>query len=104
MQAFFIISRFRRSVYQLPIDQDAKPTSNIPLALQRLFLLLQTSDSPVSTFELTRSFGWTDDDAATQQDIQEFSRVLQENLETKMKGTPEEGTIEQLFRAFRIIS
>ena len=33
-----------------------------------------------------------------QQDIQEFSRVLQDTLETKMKGTSVEGTIEKLFR------
>ena len=33
-----------------------------------------------------------------QHDIQEFNRVLCDNLETKMKGTPVDGTIANLFQ------
>ena len=36
-------------------------------------------------------------DAFMQHDVQEFNRVLQDNLETKMKGTEAEGAIEKLF-------
>ncbi len=32
-----------------------------------------------------------------QHDVQEFSRILQEKLETKMKGTPAEGAVAKLF-------
>lgn len=32
-----------------------------------------------------------------QRDVQEFNRLLQDNLERKMKGTPAEGSIQQLF-------
>ena len=32
-----------------------------------------------------------------QHDVQEFNRVLQDNLETKMKGTEAEGAISKLF-------
>lgn len=33
-----------------------------------------------------------------QHDVQEFSRILQDKLEVKMKGTPAEGAIPRLFR------
>jgi len=32
-----------------------------------------------------------------QHDVQEFNRVLQDNLENKMKGTKAEGAIQKLF-------
>ena len=51
----------------------------------------------VGTTELTRSFGWDTIDSFMQHDVQEFNRVLCDNLETKMKGTPVEGTINKLF-------
>lgn len=39
----------------------------------------------LDTRELTQSFGWDSADAFMQHDVQEFNRVLQDNLETKMK-------------------
>lgn len=62
-----------------------------------MFYLLQTSDQPVSTTELTRSFGWTSLDSFLQHDVQEFNRVLQDKLEMKMKGTAADGAIKNLF-------
>lgn len=44
--------------------------------------------------ELTRSFGWSSVDAFMQHDVQEFSRVLMDNIEEKMKDTPVEGRIK----------
>lgn len=67
------------------------------LALQRVFYQLQTSDQSVGTTELTKSFGWKSLDAFLQHDVQEFSRVLQDKLESKMKGTPADGAIQHLF-------
>jgi ubiquitin carboxyl-terminal hydrolase 7 len=32
-----------------------------------------------------------------QHDVQEFNRVLQDNLENKMKGTAAEGAVQKLF-------
>lgn len=69
----------------------------MPLALQRVFYQLQTSDQSVGTTELTKSFGWKSLDAFLQHDVQEFSRVLQDKLESKMKGTPADGAIQYLF-------
>jgi ubiquitin carboxyl-terminal hydrolase 7 len=37
------------------------------------------------TTELTKSFGWDSLEAFNQHDVQEFNRVLQDNLESKMK-------------------
>lgn len=37
------------------------------------------------TTELTKSFGWKSNDSFYQHDVQEFNRVLQDNLESKMK-------------------
>jgi hypothetical protein len=39
----------------------------------------------VGTTELTKSFGWTSLDSFLQHDVQEFNRVLQDKLESKMK-------------------
>ena len=85
-----------QAVYQIP-TQDDTPAESVALALQRVFYLLQTSDQPVGTTELTRSFGWKSLDSFMQHDVQEFNRVLQEKLEVKMKGTRADGAITKLF-------
>lgn len=41
--------------------------SSVPLALQRVFYRLQTSERSVGTKELTKSFGWDAYDSFTQQ-------------------------------------
>lgn len=46
---------------------------------------------------MTKSFGWKSLDSFLQHDVQEFNRVLQDKLETKMKGTKAEGAIQKLF-------
>ncbi|KAJ3342286.1 hypothetical protein HDU93_002759 [Gonapodya sp. JEL0774] len=96
LQSLYFTNYFRKMVYQIPTDNDT-PANSIPLALQRVFYNLQISASPPDTRELTRSFGWTTLDAFMQHDVQEFNRVLQDNLETKMKGTKAEGAISKIF-------
>ncbi|CAL1704393.1 unnamed protein product [Somion occarium] len=96
LQSLFCTRYFRKAVYQIPTEDD-HPTESVPLALQRVFYHLQTSDQPVGTTELTKSFGWKSLDAFLQHDVQEFNRVLQDKLETKMKGTKAEGAIAKLF-------
>lgn len=39
----------------------------------------------LGTTELTKSFGWKSLDSFLQHDVQEFNRVLQDKLESKMK-------------------
>ncbi|TFK76518.1 cysteine proteinase [Pluteus cervinus] len=96
LQSLFCTPYFRKAVYQIPTEDD-HPTESVALALQRVFYHLQTSDQPVGTTELTKSFGWKSLDSFLQHDVQEFNRVLQDTLESKMKGTKAEGTIQKLF-------
>lgn len=47
---------------------------------------LQFTAGPVSTKDLTRSFGWDTADAFQQHDVQELNRILCDRLEEKMKA------------------
>ena len=96
LQSLYHLSYFRRVVYKMPYEVGT--TVTIPCALQTLFYRLQTSSDPVNTKELTKSFGWDDFESYHQHDATEFNRVLIDTLETKMKGTSVEGTMEKLFR------
>ncbi len=49
-------------------------------------LQLQFTAGPVSTKDLTRSFGWDTADAFQQHDVQELNRILCDRLEEKMKA------------------
>lgn len=97
VQSIFLTNEFRSAVYKIPTE-NVSPTSSIPLALQRIFYKLQTSQQPPSTIEMTKSFGWDTTESFMQHDVQEFSRVLMDDLENKMKETEVEGTVERLFR------
>jgi ubiquitin carboxyl-terminal hydrolase 7 len=70
---------------------------NSAYTLQRLFYQLQTSDQAVGTTELTKSFGWDTRHIFEQQDVQEFSRKLMERMEDKMKGTPAQNVLPEMF-------
>lgn len=95
LQSIFLTNEFRAAVYKIPT---ASVSSSIPLALQRIFYKLQTAVQPSSTIDMTKSFGWDSAESFMQHDVQEFSRVLLDDLESKMKGTDVEGTVERLFR------
>lgn len=58
---------------------------------------MQTSNTAVSTNELTKSFGWETRHTFEQQDVQELSRKLMERMEEKMKGTDAQNTLPELF-------
>ncbi|KZS99041.1 cysteine proteinase [Sistotremastrum niveocremeum HHB9708] len=96
LQSLFCTRAYRKAVYQIP-TQDDNPTESVALALQRVFYQLQTSDQPAGTIELTKSFGWKSLDSFLQHDVQEFNRVLQDKLESKMKGTQADGAIARMF-------
>ncbi|KAI8978533.1 hypothetical protein BDB01DRAFT_799109 [Pilobolus umbonatus] len=95
-QSLYFTNSFRKAVYQIPTEHD-EPTKSIALALQRVFFNLQHMNTAVGTTELTKSFGWDSFEAFRQHDVQEFNRVLQDNLEIKMKNTPADGAIKNLF-------
>ncbi|CCW45971.1 Ubiquitin carboxyl-terminal hydrolase 7 [Caenorhabditis elegans] len=97
LQSFYFTTGFRRAVYNMDVGTEPNE-SNIVLAMQRVFYELQMASEAVETNSLTRAFGWDKLDAFNQHDVQEFCRVLLDNLETKMKGTSEEKSIPNLFR------
>jgi len=98
LQTLFFTDAFLRGVFLMPTvpgatDNEANTAvaldneKNVALAVQRLFYRLQTSPTAVETQELTRSFGWGGAEAFKQHDVQEFLRVLMDNIEEKMKST-----------------
>ncbi|KAJ2451332.1 ubiquitin-specific protease ubp15, partial [Coemansia sp. RSA 2424] len=96
LQSLYFTNEFRNAVYQIPTEAD-DPKRSVALALQRVFHSLQVSSDAVDTTELTKSFGWDSLESFMQHDVQEFNRVLQDNLETKMKGTVVDGAVARLF-------
>lgn len=97
IQSLYFTNAFRKAVFGIPTGDNDAAGARVPHALQRLFYQLQTSDVPVSTLELTRSFGWDSGDAFTQHDVQELERVLMDSLEGSMKGTAVDGALSTLF-------
>ncbi|KAK6092951.1 ubiquitin-specific protease ubp15 [Batrachochytrium dendrobatidis] len=96
LQSLYFTNYFRKATYLIPTDND-DPQKSVPYAMQRLFYNMQFAPEAASTTELTKSFGWDTTDAFYQHDVQELNRVLQDNLESKMKGTFAEGAIRKLF-------
>lgn len=96
LQSYFFTKYFRKLVYEIPTDNES-PNNSVPLALQKAFYQLQVSKDPLDTLELTRSFGWDSGDAFTQHDVQELNRILMDRLENKMKNTPVEGELNEIF-------
>lgn len=96
LQSLYFTNGFRKAVYQIPTEAEASK-DNSAWTLQRLFYSLQTSEASVPTTELTASFGWESRQIFEQQDVQELCRKLMERLEEKMKGTPAERALPDLF-------
>lgn len=101
LQSLFMTPEFRRAIYQWKFspEGDINEEECIPLQLQRLFCLLQSSSSKsVETTALTKSFGWTDSDSFQQHDVQELCRVLFDALEASFKGTVNETLVNDLYQ------
>jgi ubiquitin carboxyl-terminal hydrolase 7 len=96
LQTLFFTNKLRKAVYMMPTEND-DPYKSVALGMQRIFYELQFSDTSVDTGSLTTSFGWDTIESFYQHDVQEFSRILLDKLEEKMKGTPVDGTIKDLF-------
>ena len=95
-QALYHIPAFRRLVFEIP-TAGLIPTSCVPLALQRLFALLQISEIPPTTIELTTSFGWSSQDVHLQHDAQEYERVLLTSIEKYLKESELLFSFDSLF-------
>jgi len=76
-----------------------KEENSIPRQLQKLFVNLQlTEDRAIETTDLTTSFGWTEEEAFTQHDVQELCRVLFDALEGVWRGTDRENFINEMYQ------
>lgn len=98
LQNLFHTPAFRRAVYNMPTDGTEDVKKSIAYSLQRLFTLMQMSPLTPSTQELTTSFGWGVTDQFSQHDVQEFLRVLVDNLEKKLKKTENKDAFANIFR------
>ena len=74
--------RFGSSTRFLPPANIRSTCWYVALFLVRIYHLFTIA---TGTTELTKSFGWTSLDSFLQHDVQEFNRVLQDKLESKMK-------------------
>uniref|UniRef100_A0A1B0AFB3 Ubiquitin carboxyl-terminal hydrolase 7 n=1 Tax=Glossina pallidipes TaxID=7398 RepID=A0A1B0AFB3_GLOPL len=97
LQSIYFTNELRRIVYKIPTEAD-NATDSVGLALQYIFYELQFSDKSVGTKKLTESFGLEMLHFFTQYDMQKFSRILFDELESKVKGTNLEGTVTALFK------
>ncbi|KAL3116045.1 hypothetical protein niasHT_007345 [Heterodera trifolii] len=102
IQTLYMTPEFRNKVYSWKFvdtatDEDNK---NIPYQLQRLFLLLQTSEkASLETKELTTSFGWVSNEAFEQHDVQELCRIMFDALEQRWRKTEnDESAVHKLYK------
>jgi len=89
LQTLYMTPEFRNALYSWKFKGDpmeAESSKNIPFQLQRLFMLLQTSDKrAVETTDVTKSFGWDSSEAWQQHDVQELCRVMFDALEKRFQ-------------------
>ena len=95
LQTLYHLPLFRHLLYSLPTSSDT--TNSVPLSLQRVFYQLQNSNHAVSTKLLTQAFGWNSSESWQQHDVQEFSRVLLDNISERVKKTEMDGKADALF-------
>ncbi|KAL4464023.1 hypothetical protein ABPG74_005960 [Tetrahymena malaccensis] len=97
LQTLFHIKAFVKLVYSIPTDKESEPV--FPNSLQVLFYQLQSRGSHCTTTELLKSFQWDKSRARIQQDVQEFSCLFIEYLESKAEKIPQlKGQIKHLFQ------
>ena len=108
LQSYFHLGKLCEIVYGMDARADVPPEApsspsggtrmSLPLALQSVFLRMETSTEPVNCTDLIRAFGWESGDAFTQHDVQELARILCDKLEEKLKNTRQDGEIQKLFQ------
>lgn len=106
VQSLYMTPEFRNAIYKWEYRSGGKSSvlgereaRSIPYQIQKLFLLLQTSDlGSLETKDLTASFGWSSNEAYDQHDVQELCRLMFDALELKWKGTQNEKLIQNLYR------
>ncbi|VDN05474.1 unnamed protein product [Thelazia callipaeda] len=98
IQTLYMTPEFRNAIYGWKFSgPEAAEAKSIPCQLQKLFLLLQTSDhESLETIDLTASFGWSNSEAYEQHDIQELCRIMFDAL--KQKWSRADASFQDLYR------
>ncbi|CAJ0955585.1 unnamed protein product, partial [Mesorhabditis belari] len=98
IQTLYMTPEFRNAMYRWEYNGKDEDRS-IPYQIQKLFLLLQTTDKDsLETKDLTNSFGWSSSEAYDQHDVQELCRLMFDALEHRWKATDHEKLIQELYR------
>ncbi|KAM9482622.1 ubiquitin carboxyl-terminal hydrolase 40 [Clarias gariepinus] len=108
LQTLLHTPEFREELFRLGpeelgnLEDKDKPGAKvrvIPLELQNFFArLLLLDEQTTTTTALTESFGWTNNEMMSQQDVQELNRILFSALETSLIGTSGSSLIQRLYR------
>ncbi|CAI4224739.1 unnamed protein product [Auanema sp. JU1783] len=100
IQSLYMTPEFRNAIYNWEYKSGKGSSENsIPCQIQKLFLLLQTSDcNALETKDLTASFGWNSNEAYDQHDVQELCRLMFDALEVKWKNSPHDKLIQNLYQ------
>ncbi|OHT00981.1 hypothetical protein TRFO_32145 [Tritrichomonas foetus] len=98
LQAIYNIPSFRKIIYASNSHLEVDVRINVMLNLQILFYTLQTSPTLCNTTPLRTSFGWTQQNAYQQEDLQEFWTLLLDNILGKIRGTEQSNQVIDLFR------
>ncbi|KAI8813583.1 hypothetical protein BJ742DRAFT_788824 [Cladochytrium replicatum] len=92
LQSYFFTNHFRRVVYGVPTLKDSE--GSVMKAVQSLFYQMQTSEASPDTSELEKLLIGNAGDSFPKNDAREFSRVLQDCIESRMF---DEGEVKALF-------
>ncbi|KAH7701979.1 ubiquitin carboxyl-terminal hydrolase 47-like protein [Aphelenchoides avenae] len=97
IQTLYMTPEFRNAIYTWKFNGNSvDETKNITFQLQKLFLLLQSSNkSSLETTDLTASFEWQFDEAYDEHDVQELCRLMFDALEHKWRMEPGHATLIQ---------
>ncbi|VDM44945.1 unnamed protein product [Toxocara canis] len=100
IQTLYMTPEFRNAIYKWKfLGKLEDEGRSIACQLQKLFLLLQTSDKEsLETKDLTASFGWSGCEVYDQHDVQELCRVMFDALEHKWRNTSNSSLIQDLYR------
>jgi ubiquitin C-terminal hydrolase len=104
LQVLFMTPEFRSIIFSWKYnkEKDGDEQYCIALQIQKLFDLMDVAQQmcepiKLDTHDLTRSFGWENNEVHQQEDICELRDVLFEALENTFKGTFVEGSITKLY-------
>lgn len=106
-QTLYMIHDFRSAILKMPLCDGNPETPSgyldgqkyqILYCLQKLFVQLKAGRSiAASTIEVTDSFGWKNNEAMVQHDIQEATREFLGVLGRALKGTDSENLVKDIF-------